>query len=380
MSNVVRLGVVGAGALAQRGILPHLSQPDMQDRVILQAVCDPVPGRADAAAAKYSVRHAFTSYESLLAEGDVDAVTIVSPIGLHYQQGKQALEAGKHVHFNKTMTTTTAEATELIELARARGLKIVASPGEALRPQIQHVKQLIAEGAIGTLVWAICGSAFGRYHEEEAEFRGGNDVLSNIDPSWYFRKPGGGPLYDMTVYQLHMLTSVLGCVHTVTALSGTRITERVFQGRPVPTDAHDNTLMLLDFGGNVFALAYGTAVGAPVGWNPTYYGTTGVIADWTLNGQQIAYPGYERVDRSLGWDGEQVLLPHVVGPHRVIGEAHVFEDIMQLVDWIREGTPTLASAEHARHVIEIIEAAYHAAETGQRQSLTTSLAGIERSA
>src|SRR5215216_6667144 len=184
MNSVVRLGVVGAGAIAQRGILPHLSQPDVQDRIILQAVCDPVEGRAAAAAAKFGVRHSFTSYDDLLAHGDVDAVTIASPIGLHYQQGRQALEAGKHIHFNKTMTTTVAEATELIELAQRKGLKIVASPGEVLRPQHQRIRQLIAEGAIGTLCWAVCGAAFGRYHEQE-EFRSGQDVLSNIDPSWY---------------------------------------------------------------------------------------------------------------------------------------------------------------------------------------------------
>jgi predicted dehydrogenase len=229
----------------------------------LQAICDPVEQRAELAATRWGVRRAFTSYEDLLADGDVDAITIASPIGLHYEQGRQALEAGKHVHFNKTMTTTVAEATALIELAQANGLKIVASPGEVLRPQIQYVRKLIAEGAIGTLTWAVCGAAFGRYHEEESEFRNGNDALSTVDPSWYFRKPGGGPLYDMTVYQLHMITSVLGRVQRVSAMSGTRITERPFRGRMLPTDAHDNTLILLDFGDNCFAVAYGTAAGGP---------------------------------------------------------------------------------------------------------------------
>ena len=44
---------------------------------------------------------------------------------------------------------------------------------------------------------------------------------------------------------------------------------------------------------------------------------------------------------------------------------------MQLVDWVRDGTPSIVTAEHARHVIEIIEAAYRSAETGQHVDLTT---------
>src|SRR4029079_14274111 len=110
-ADIVRMGVVGAGAIALRGILPHLSQADVQNQVRLQAVCDPVPGRAIAAAEKYGVGGALTTYEELLKAGDVNAVSIASPIGLHYQQGRQALLAGKHIHFNKTMTTTVAEAT-----------------------------------------------------------------------------------------------------------------------------------------------------------------------------------------------------------------------------------------------------------------------------
>ena len=101
-----------------RGILPHLAQADVHDRVRVTAVCDPVAGRAERAAKVFDVPRAFLSIEELLADGEVDAVTIASPIGLHYEQGQKALLAGKHVHFNKTMSIRADEATELIEIAR----------------------------------------------------------------------------------------------------------------------------------------------------------------------------------------------------------------------------------------------------------------------
>jgi predicted dehydrogenase len=367
------MGVVGCGSIAVRGILPHLAMEDVQDRVRIEAVCDPVPGRAEAAAERFGAERAFLSIEELLDHGNVDAVSIASPIGLHYEQGKKALQAGKHVHFNKTMTTTVAEADELIALARAKGLKIVASPGEVLRPHVQQIKKLIRDGAIGRLTWAICGAAFGTYHEQE-KVRQGDDVLSNIDPSWYFRKPGGGPLYDMTVYALHGLTTVLGPARRVTALSGVRIKEREFRGQMVPTDADDNTLMLLDFGDNLFAMVYGTAAGRITeSFGANYYGTRGSITGLLLNGEPFDYPGRELAMSASARNGNQWLLPHVVGPHRAEGtqEHHVFEDVMQLVDWVREGKPSPVTAEHARHVVDIIESAYRAAETGVTQDLRT---------
>jgi predicted dehydrogenase len=267
------------------------------------------------------------------------------------------------------MTTTAAEATTLIDLARARNLRIVASPGEMLRPHNQEIKRLIAEGALGRLCWAVCGAAFGDYHENES-VRTGRDVLSNINLSWYYRKPGGGPLYDMTVYALHAMTGILGPVKRVTAMSGVRLPERESQGRVVACDADDNTLILLDFGGALFSMAYGTVEGRVTeGFSGSYYGTKGSIVGLRLNDQPLDYPGRELADQAP--DGRQWLLPHVIGPHRHIEEQHVWEDIMQLVDWVRDGTPSIVTAEHARHVIEIIESAYRAAETGQAQTLLT---------
>ncbi len=374
----LRIGVIGAGALALRGILPHLSCDDVQDRVRLHAVCDPVPGRARGTADRYGVPKAYEAVDELLADPDVDLVTVVTPIGLHAEHGRLALEAGKHVHVNKTMTTTVAEADELIALARDRDLKLVASPGEILKPQLTRARELLREGAIGLPVWAICGGAFASYHEEDEPERQNPPGGTAIDPSWYFRKPGGGPLYDISVYALHGLTAVLGPARRVTAMSGIRVRERAFMGRPVATEADDNTVLLLDFGDGLVAVAYGTAAGA-IGdqfASARIFGTTGTIEGVLLNGEPFDFPGRElTVDRPPSdWDAQTRVLPHVVGPHREIQEAHVFEDIMQLVKAVHGGTSTAASAEQARHVIEIIERGYLAAETGTTQELATTFA------
>lgn len=372
MSNIVRMGIVGAGTIAQRGIMPHLAVDDMKDKVKLQSVCDPVPGRAAAMAEKFDMPHSSETYEELLEKGDVDAVSICSPIGLHYEQGMMALEAGKHIHFNKTMTTTVAEANELIELAEKKGLKIVASPGEVLRPQVQAVRRAIEEGRIGIPVWAIAGAGFGTYHLDEPERQGAGNAPA-IDPSWYFRKPGGGPLYDMSVYAFHGLTTVLGPVKRVSAVSGIVVPERSFGDKTVKTEADDNTGILMDFGNGLFAVGFGSAAGSTNWWfTGTYFGTEGKIEGFHVNGEELDYPERAISDANGGGvAGAQATLPHVVGAHVGMEEAHVFEDVAQLIDWVRDDIASPVTAQHARHVIDIVESAYRAAETGQTQELTT---------
>lgn len=357
-SSTVGIGVVGAGAIGIRAALMHLSVPDVHDRVRLTAVCDPVPGRAEAAAKTYGVPAWYESYEELLADPNVDAVTLCTPIGIHYEQGMQAIEAGKHIHFNKTMTTEVWEADNLIKAAAKQGVHMVASPGMMLMPANRRARQAVLEGRLGRLVWAITGATgVAQYHLDE-EFRTGEDVLTDVDPSWYYRRPGGGPQYDVTVYCLHNLTGIVGPAKRVTAMSGLVIPERSYHGKTIECDMDDSTMLLVDFGDAFFSMVYATLTGNLLkGFNPNIYGTDGAIVGGELNGESLRQEG----------DHE----PHVTGKHQELRESHVFEDIMQLVDLIRDDTPTIATPEHARHVIDIIEAGYRAAETGETQELTT---------
>lgn len=188
MSQAVRLGVVGAGSISIRGILPHCTMNDVANSVRVTAVCDPVFERAQAAAQRFAVPYVYATMEELLASGQVDAVSIASPIGIHYEQGKLAIEHGVHIHFNKSMTTTVDEADDLIARAANKGVKLVSSPGEMLRSRHQRIRDLVQNGDLGRLTWAVTGAAFGQYHEKE-NVRHGNDPLTNINPAWYFRRP-----------------------------------------------------------------------------------------------------------------------------------------------------------------------------------------------
>src|SRR5581483_10373699 len=128
----VRLGLSGLGSLSQRGILPHLAQPDAQETIELAAVCDVVAERAEETARRYDVERHFSSFDQMLEVADLDAVAIAGPIPVHYEQTMKALAAGKHVYVQKAMTTTLDEANDVVEARKRAGVKLVASPGQML--------------------------------------------------------------------------------------------------------------------------------------------------------------------------------------------------------------------------------------------------------
>ena len=368
MAIPLKLGLAGCGSVSQRGLLPNLVQDDTGQWCELTAVMDPVPGRAEATADKFGAKLWFEDYDQLLAS-EIDAVVIASPIGVHYQQAMKAIAAGKHVHLNKTMTTTKAEADEVIAAAQQAGIKIVASPGNGHTPRIKRVKEILTSGEIGRVYWAETGTAGGG-HEHEA-FRSGDDVLSNVNPAWYYKRPGGGPMYDMAVYALHIITGILGPVKRVTGMSGIGLKERSFKDEQIPVDMDDNTHLVLDFGDNVYCLVYGSnSASSPARSFASSFisGSEGaILLDHTglqVWGRQI--PDGHRIENPPND------MPFVQGPHLELPERHVYSDIMHLVDCALYDKEPVVSAEHARHVIEIIELGYKAAETGQTQKLSTS--------
>ncbi len=357
--SVVGLGVVGVGSIGIRSALDHFALGDLADKARIVAVCDPVGERAKAAAEKYGVPAWYDSYEALLSDANVDAITLCSPIGLHYKQAMQALDAGKHIHSNKTITTTVDEINQIMVKADELGLKVVSSPGMMLMQHNQRMRRAVLEDRLGRVSLAVTGGTGGQQYHIDEPIRQGQDILTNTNPAWYFKKPGGGPLYDVGVYFLHILTGILGPARQVSAFSGKAVSELNFRGEILPNEMDDSTFITLDFGNQLVGFMYAIVdgnFGNRLGpFTPYLVGTKATLEGARLNGKSLIY--------------ETDHQPHVTPAHKQLPESHVFEDIMQLVDWVRDGTPSLANLAHARHVIDIIDSAYQSAASGQTLKL-----------
>lgn len=386
MGDELRAGLVGCGSLSQRGVLPHLSLPDARERVRLVAVVDAVEERARQSAERFDVPAYFTDIETMLAQAEVDVVLVITPITYHYANAMAAIAAGKHVYVQKAMTTTLAEADALLAARDRAGIKLAAAPGYELFPTTQQMRRIVDDGILGRVSIAYTYTmGFGHEHET---IRGGEGALAAIDPSWYYR-PGAGPLPDVTVYSLQLATSILGPVRRVTALANKITPQRTWRDKTIDIDIDDNNVVLMEFAAGTLGVAVGSDCrgSAHTPWGGlALYGTAGVLEVTSVDnnsGYPIAFEVQggnwadqqrSRVPRS--YNAAVSDQPWIQGEHLGIEEPHVYADIMDLVDAIREDRAPRASGEQARHVVEIIEAAHTAARTGQAQNLTSTFTAI----
>src|SRR5689334_16142427 len=122
MTDTLRVAVVGLGLVSPA----HLSGFADAERAEVVAVCDTVPSRVEAVAARLGVR-GVTDHRELLADDGVDAVALLLPHQLHHAVAREALEAGKHTYLEKPFTVHEHEADELVALARERGLTLAVA-------------------------------------------------------------------------------------------------------------------------------------------------------------------------------------------------------------------------------------------------------------
>ena len=144
---MIRIGHAGLGYWG-----PNLAR-NFASLADLRWLCDLSPDLLESAARAHPQARTTADFEELLADQDVDAVVIATPVVTHYELAKQALSAGKHVFVEKPQAQSSAEAEELAALAQEQGL--VLMPGYLLlyHPALQRLKEVIDGGELGDVLY-----------------------------------------------------------------------------------------------------------------------------------------------------------------------------------------------------------------------------------
>ncbi len=157
----------------------------------------------------------YSSLEELLADPAIDAVVNLTSHGVHPQVTAAALEAHKHVHSEKPLAGSYEEARSLVELADANGVRLSCSPITFMGEAQETAWRLLASGAIGTVRVAYAEVNWGRIE------------------TWHPRPEpfyGIGPLADVGVYPLTILTAIFGPARRVTAYGRILLPDRLTRG------------------------------------------------------------------------------------------------------------------------------------------------------
>jgi predicted dehydrogenase len=152
MSNKIRLGLIGASVSGTWSSRSHLPAIAASNDIQLTAVCTTKPENAEAARKAYGARLAFHDYNTMIASPEIDAVAVVVRVPSHYGPTKAAIEAGKHVYCEWPLGRTTAEAEELTELARKKGVVTAIGLQARVNPAILYMKELIDADWIGEIL------------------------------------------------------------------------------------------------------------------------------------------------------------------------------------------------------------------------------------
>lgn len=144
----LQLGVLGAGGIARRRVLPALAG---HSDVAVVAVMD-VHGAAEIAA-EFAVPKSFTDAADLVADPSVEAVYIASPVFLHADHIRLAAQAGKPIFCEKPVARTLAETTAALEVCRRSGVPLMEGYMMNFHGAHGRIRELLTAGAIGRPVF-----------------------------------------------------------------------------------------------------------------------------------------------------------------------------------------------------------------------------------
>ena len=262
---MINIGIIGCGKIAQvRHIPEYAENPDAK----LAAFFSPNRARAQEQADKYGGK-VYDTAEALLADPEIDAVSICAANYAHAELSIQALNAGKHVLCETPMATTLADCEAMVECAKKNGKFLMIGHNQRLAKAHMEAKRLIDAGLIGDII--TFRTSFGHGGPETWSISPGKNV-------WFFdkKKAAMGVMADLGVHKTDLIQYLTGQRVVRTTARLVTLDKRGEDGELIGVD--DNAVCIYEMSGGAFGTmtASWTYYGAEDN-STVLYGTLGIM-------------------------------------------------------------------------------------------------------
>lgn len=209
----LKWGLIGCGDISRKRVAPALHDLPNCDFVAVSRANFEL---AESFAQEFGARKWYQRWPDMLAEKEIDAVYIATPVHLHAEQTIAAAEAGKHVLCEKPMALTVRECDRMIAACRDNKVTLGIAYYRHFYPAITRIKEIMASGEIGQPVIAQI-NAFEWFDPEPTNPR-----------RWLIDKArsGGGPMFDFGCHRIEVLLNILGPIARTSAILKTVVLDR----------------------------------------------------------------------------------------------------------------------------------------------------------
>ncbi len=324
----LRVAIAGCGNIAG----PYAETLKNYKQVELVGATDLIPERVKALVAKYG-GVVYPTLKDLLADSSVDAVVNLTIHHAHAAVIAECLNAGKHVHSEKPLAMTYAEARGLVQMAEAKGLRLSSSPITFMGEAQQTAWKVIREGRLG------------KVRVVYAEVNHGRIEAWHPNPEPFYKV---GVLFDVGVYPLTLLTTIFGPARRATAYGTVLFPDRVTQeGRPFHIDTPDFCVAVIELAdGTVARLTADFYVSSPSNKQRglEFHGDEGslYLGCFQEFSAPVEFAPYKKPYSPV---------PYVRPPFKGIEWGRA---LGELADAIAEGRPQRPTGAQAAHVVEIL--------------------------
>jgi predicted dehydrogenase len=348
-----KAALIGCGRISPIHIDAFVKNSDC---MVLEATCDPVMERAEEQAGEYqkqiprATTKCYADYREMLCEVKPDIVSIATESGKHPEIAINCLNAGAHVICEKPMALSTADADEMIAVAKSTGKKLVVCFQNRFNAPVQRLRSAIDAGRFGRLLHGMIQIRWNRGPDyyAEAPWRG----------TW---AQDGGTLMNQCIHGIDLLQWVMG-EDAVRVLAQTRRFIR-------PIQAEDFGAAIVEFKSGAIGIIEGSVCVYPTNLNETLsvFGEKGsaVIGGLAVNKLET----WRLADaNTVGDTEEKILNPAENDPPTVYGFGHsaFFRDFVLALEQNRE---PLVTGEKGRKALELILAIYKSQMTGKAVDL-----------